>query len=526
MGNTGFPLRFQLELFVIGGMEMAVCAQSKVSFQVAELEGLLLEKFGLPEPTRMPSLRLQHRLTFRNERTLYKRKSSLSNKPIISIYASDTPYQVYANEEWWSDKWDGLEYGREFDFNRPFFEQFAELQLQVPRIALFNVNPYNSDYCQQAYDCKNSYLCMVVKDCEDSCYVSHSNRVTDSFDCDYVQNVELSYDCMDSDRLYACIGSDHCQNSHELLFCIDCIGSSNCIGCWGLRNQKYQIFNKQYSKEEYEKQRAALRLGTRQGWQKWSAKIRAEVEKRNTRSEFNINTEDCEGSNLINAQNCQDCHDSFEIQECAHCTWIFESHHCAGIYGMGTSEWVYESVGVENLNFGAFCTFVSDSGYALYSDLCFHSQDIFGCIGLKRKKHCILNKEYSPQEYEKLRDAIVEHMKKTGEWGQFFPASLSPFAYNESVALERFPLPKAEAEGLGYRWREADPKEYQAQAIVVPDDIAQVGDEISKDLLACEQSGKNFRITAQELKFYRTMGLPIPSLCPDARYAERMKRRA
>ena len=192
---------------------------------------------------------------------------------------------------------------------------------------------------------------------------------------------------------------------------------------------------------------------------------------------------------------------------------------------MGTSEWVYESVGVENLNFGAFNTFVSDSGYSLYSDLCFHCQDIFGCVGLKRQKYCILNKPYSAEEFAKLRDAIVEHMKQTGEWGQFFPAELSPFAYNESVAQERFPLPRAEAEALGFRWREPDPKEYQAQTSAVSDDIAEVTDDATKCLLACAQSGKNFRITQPELKFYRKMGLPIPRLCPDERYAERMRRR-
>ena len=31
-------------------------------------------------------------------------------------------------------------------------------------------------------------------------------------------------------------------------------------------------------------------------------------------------------------------------------------------------------------------------------------------------------------------------MQKTGEWGEFFPASFSPFGYNETVAQEYFPL--------------------------------------------------------------------------------------
>ena len=31
-------------------------------------------------------------------------------------------------------------------------------------------------------------------------------------------------------------------------------------------------------------------------------------------------------------------------------------------------------------------------------------------------------------------------MMITGEWGEFFPSSLSPFGYNETVAQEYFPL--------------------------------------------------------------------------------------
>jgi hypothetical protein len=33
-------------------------------------------------------------------------------------------------------------------------------------------------------------------------------------------------------------------------------------------------------------------------------------------------------------------------------------------------------------------------------------------------------------------------MQTTGEWGEFFDPSLSPFGYNETVAMEYFPLKK------------------------------------------------------------------------------------
>ena len=434
-------------------------------------------------------------------------------------------YKVYATDEWWGDSWDGLSYGRDFDFSRPFFEQFHELQLEVPRIALFNVNPFNSDYCQQAYNNKNCYLCTVLKDCEDCMYISHSNNLRDCYDCDYVQHSELCYECTDGQHLYACIGCEHCINCHELYFCIDCIGSSNCIGCWGLRNQKYCIFNKQYTKEEFQEKLALLKLSNWSSFIQARSKIQSTIDKGNQRTDFNINTIDCTGNRTVNAQNCHECYDSFDIEECSHCTWIFESHHSADVYGMGTSDWVYESLGVENLHFGAFNTFVSDSGECFYSDLCFYSTYLFGCVGLRNKKYCILNKEYSRDEFTKLREAIVEHMKKTEEWGKFFPPNISPFAYNESVAQERFPLTKEEAVSLGFSWRDPDPKEFRKQTYQIPDSSLEVTEDITKQVLACEKTGKNFRIEVKELEYLKKMGLPIPRFCPDERYSQRMKRR-
>ena len=81
-----------------------------------------------------------------------------------------------------------------------------------------------------------------------------------------------------------------------------------------------------------------------------------------------------------------------------------------------------------------------------------NSSFLFGCLGLRNKQYCILNKQYTKEEYEALVPKITEHMMKTGEWGEFFPSSLSPFGYNETVASEYFPLSKEEALKQGFNW--------------------------------------------------------------------------
>ncbi|MBT7736975.1 hypothetical protein HN709_04770, partial [Candidatus Peregrinibacteria bacterium] len=141
---------------------------------------------------------------------------------------------------------------------------------------------------------------------------------------------------------------------------------------------------------------------------------------------------------------------------------------------MGHGEFVYEGLGVEAVNNCAFNTFVSDSSDAFYSDISFHCMDIFGCVGLRSKKFCIFNKEYSKEDYADLRAKIIDHMKKTGEWGQFFPVSVSPFHYNETAANYRYPLEKERAFENGYKWKDPDPKEYATQTYEIPDDVKEI----------------------------------------------------
>lgn len=503
---------------------MPNCTKCSGSFEVRDADRVFYKKFDVPDPKMCPDCRLQLRLAFRNERTLYKRSSNLSGAGMISIYSPESKYKVYNTDEWWSDKWDGLEQGVDFDFSRPFFEQFQELCSKIPRITLFNVNPTNSEYCQQAYNNKGCHLCMVLTDCEDSMYLSHVNHAKDSFDCTYVHHVELCYECLDSNELYGCKECQSCQNSNGLMFCYDCIGCKDCFASWGLRNKENYIFNKQYSKEEYEKKIASLELGKSANYLNYKKYFQDQMKNRICRASRNINIFDSTGNYLINTQNCHECFDSFQIQDCAYCTWIFESDNCYDVYGLGGSAWVLNCLGNEHVNNVAFNTFVSDGGDIMYSDLCFYSMNLFGCCGLKNKKHCIFNKQYSPEEYEKLKAKIIEHMKKTGEWGEFFPASLSPFSYNETAAQNYFPLKKDVAINAGFAWLDQKEQDQREQTYKIPEDIKETKDDIIENILVCS-CNKRYKIDGMELKFYRNQNIPIPLKCHDCRYSDRLKLR-
>jgi len=114
-------------------------------------------------------------------------------------------------------------------------------------------------------------------------------------------------------------------------------------------------------------------------------------------------------------------------------------------------------------------------------------------------------------------------MKETGEWGEFFPIMVSPFAYNETVAQEYFPMTEKESLAREYRWREEDVGAVSNHKIPnIEDNIVDVDNSILDKTLVCEATKKPYRLIKSELEFYRKMNLPIPRLHPDERHQKRM----
>jgi hypothetical protein len=160
---------------------------------------------------------------------------------------------------------------------------------------------------------------------------------------------------------------------------------------------------------------------------------------------------------------------------------------------------------------------------------------------VQKKQYCIFNKQYTKEEYEALVSKIIQHMNempyvdKRGRiyrYGEFFPSELALFAYNESLAFSDFPLTKEQAIAEGYTWQESEEKDYKItlEPEAIPDNIKDVTDDIIKESVGCAHRGKcsckcttAFKITKQELDFYRTNDLPIPRLCHNCRHVRRSK---
>lgn len=499
------------------------CVSCDCEFEVAPADTEFYQRIDVPPPSRCPDCRQQRRLTYRNERVLYLRPDSLSGKEIISLYQSDSPVTVCDQETWWSDSWDPLAFGREVDFARPFFDQYLELSQVVPRPAILNMSSENSFYTNHSAYNKNCYMCFNTGYSEDLYYCSNYNLYNKSCaDCLAVQRCEQCYfstdcsSCSFSSYLLRCVECSDC------LFCYDCRGCNNCFGCWNLRRKQFCIYNQQYSREDYFRKLEELRPQT---WTDAASKFMEFRERLCTkavhRGVWMEKSEASSGDYVRNCKQVRECYGVFESEQCAYCYDAGELKTSWDALEPYRGELQYEThacnMGYELIS----CSKVYESSQSAYSQYSWYSQNIFGCFGVRNKQYCILNRQYSAEDYHALRLRLVSHMKETGEWGEFFPEQHSPFAYNETAASDYFPLDKQQVVDRGWKWRDPDPREYRPQTCRVPELITAVNDSIIKEVLACGRCGKNYRIVQQELKFYRTNGYPIPHDCPDCRHALR-----
>lgn len=490
---------------------------------------------ALPKPTLCPGCRLQRLQSFCNERTLYHRKCDLTGKQIISIYHPDSPFTIYNQKEWYEQSgWDPHSYGREMDFNRSFFEQFAELLRAVPHPAL--ITDYqkneNSEFTNFTGSLKNCYLIFHADFNEDCLYGYGIKKCLRCVDCTRILECELCYECVDCTRCYDLRFSKDCINCSSSIFLDDCIGCKNCFGCSGLRNKEYHINNQPYSKDQYGRYLEQFRLSSHASLLSLKSKAQEFRLQSPKKALHMTNAEGSLGDYLIDCKNAGHCYDCSDLEDCQYCYQVsLRAKDCSDLYQFGiNAELCYDNTmigyDVQRVLF-SFSITVNCSD-VLYSMFCHNGcSNLFGCVGLNRKKYCILNKEYSREDYETLVPKIIDRMRQAKEWGEFFPSSISPFGYNETTAQEYTPLTEQQAMAHGWNWRKEtdEAQSYLGPRVEIPDSIKDVSDEITKQILHCEVTGKPYKIIPQELEFYRDMSLPIPRRSPDQRHKERMAQR-
>ena len=501
-------------------VEERVCQSCKSQFTI-ELEDFdFYKKISVPPPTWCSECRSRRRHAWRNERVLYRRNCDLCGKSTVTIYSPNKLFKVYCPPCWWSDKWNGFDYGRDFDFSRPFFDQWQELQLQVPRIALLSKNSINSEYTNHADNNKNCYLGFGIFDSENVMYSANTFSGRDCMDCYRMEHGnELMYECINAYRCYQCQYSMLVWDCASCLYCYNCKGCSNCFLSSNLRNKQYHILNKPYAKEEYFQKLKEFQLGSFAERKKLYDSF-LELIKKNTIHRFATieKSNNASGNMIFNSKNVSQVFDVERMEDVKYSIVALDTKTAMDSYHYGFScELIYECHAIIRSYEALFTHLSYDNSHVQYCDSCHNSENLFGCVGIKQGKYSIFNKRYEEAEYKDLKEKIITHMRKTGEYGEFFPYKLSPFGYNETQGQIYMPLTKEEALTQGLKWEDRVPGTFGKGTIEsedLPDSIGDVSDLITKEILTCARCIKNYNIVQPELDLLRRFEAPIPRLKP------------
>ena len=389
----------------------------------------------------------------------------------------------------------------------------------------------NCPYINFAGNSRNCHMIFDSDFDEDSYYSNVLKHSRNCVDCSYVHRSELCYECIDCNNCYALSYAQDCTSCSDSAFLFSCIGCTNCLFCVNMTHKEFHIFNRPCTREEYERTLSTLRLDTRAGVERARARFTAHLQEFPRRCVRMLRTENCVGDYVFDSKNAYRSFNIAEAEDVRYCDSLYRAKNCMDVSSFGENiDHVYESgtIGI-NASFIAFSfVCVLNCSDLLYCMEMRQSQQCFGCASMKRAKYCILNRQYTAAEYAALVPKIVEHMRRTGEWGEFFPMELSPFGYNETMAQEMFPLGPDAARVVGANWSVYEPPLAGVSSIgpeAVPDSIADARDDIVNTAIRCADTGRPFRLAAAELSTYRRRGIPIPVLHPDARYRRRMAQR-
>jgi hypothetical protein len=501
------------------------CEHCGEGFIISNEEFSMYEKVDIELPTLCFFCRVKLHLSFWMFGKFRKGKSDLSGESLITVLPEKSRYPIYTLLEWHSDKWDAMNYAVDYDEKISFFQQLQHLQEKVPHPHQNGSKNTNCDWCDDVWNSKNCYLSRSMEECEDLFYSYRNVKVKNSIDATVSFNCEKCYEISDCHHSYHIFYSKHSRDCVDCYFLYDCRNSQNCFMCWNLRGKSYCIENVQYTREEYLEKLKSYNLGSYKSIQNFKRRFQEIAQKEVVHKEnFNLKSYNSSGNYLLDCKDCQNCNTLSDSENCLNCLRGLNDKSSIDIDGCWYMELSGSCGACLNGYAEKYCVW-SSSRYSEYLDLCIECEYCFGCVGLKKKKYCILNKQYTKEQYEVLRNKIISDMKNRGEYGKFLPYSMSPGPFNFSTSFTYFPDTKKEdILKLGGYWEDINKSHLEGMPTSeLPDDIKDVPDPITTQALICGDTGWKFNIAQNELIFYRDNNIPLPRYHFDVRTRNALK---
>ncbi len=502
-------------------------------FDITKEDIEFLKLLRVPAPNYCPTCRRMRRFTHLGYSQLFKRECNAPNhdESMISIFAKECPFEVYDYKYFISDDFDVFSFGIDFKLDTSPMGQLIEFRRKFPMPSFLNRDPssINSDYSNGGRNLKNGYYVMACYGVEDAWYsvmLKDSRNIMDSFS---VGDSEFVYEGVDSDHLYKTAFIYFSKNCTDSNFLFDCKNCTNCFGCVNLRNSKYCLYNEQLTKEEYENFINSISPFSRDIITKSKEKFWQLVKSFPLNASRIIVSNNVSGVKIGNSRNLFDVTEGDNSENIRHADGALSHQDSMDfLYSGGHSSLLYMCTNIgsqsSRVKFSISSKFCTDCEFVFNSK---NLNNCFMCFGLQNKSYCILNKQYTEEEYFKIIDSIKTNMLENGEYSDGPGLEFSAQAYNFSIGQILYPLTKEEIKKIGgYIAKEPETNIDNMETLEIhqlPETITEVTDDILDKAIICEITGRPFRITSSELIFLRRLGIPLPTVHPSVRMETRWK---
>lgn len=416
-----------------------------------------------------------------------------------------------------------LKKGKDYDFSKNFFENYKTLFLETDIFQLIDYGGnQNADYSDMALNSKNVYMCVaVINNCENILYgISVKDNCTNVINWLAIwANSENIYQSTSILNSYKIFYSKFLNNCREIYFSSNLNGCNECIFCDSLENASYHIKNKSYSKEEYLEEKKKI-LKEKEKFLDWFLNL--------PKGWKNINSHDVVGSAVINSENVKNGYFSYNSKNGKNLilVWGIDGNEnmfdvifwwartANNLYGImwANGENIYNSMNI---------TWCSQIYYSYFLNKCSHC---LGCIGLQNKSYCILNKQYSKEEWEILAEKIFSQMENDNLLWKFFPWYINPFYFNDTLAFLLWNFSKEEVTKAWFMWRDEKIK------VDIPENIETIEIRNLSSFQGFDSNGNwkisplilekiikdekwnYYRITKHEYDFLMKYSLPLPEI--------------
>lgn len=291
-----------------------------------------------------------------------------------------------------------------------FYQELKRVILSHPKRPAQVMNSENCEYGNYIYYSKNLYHCFDCGQCTDGARLFDTWQSANCVDCDYSKESERCFECVDANKCFNSNYLTYCQNVSDSYYSVDCTACHDIFGCVRLKSKSFCIFNRQLTQEEYREKVAKLKQLPPEKIFPIVNEILSKHPMTQTHEKQNENSPF--GNYISYNRNSYLCFDATRNEFCGYLYDTSDNKYSYDITQSSHCEMsleVTDSTLIFNCEYVIFSKNCIDSTYLVD---CLNVKNSLGCVMLEHKQYCILNRQFSKEEYDRISKPLLAELRQ------------------------------------------------------------------------------------------------------------------